>query len=89
MPAASEVTGSFGLPDERDFVGMARGCVRGTGAARDRTELALLLRSRGGGKTGDEEVFPSKAEFPKEVPLLGVTEPMLSSNALTSGGTGI
>lgn len=85
MPAASEVTGSFGLPDERDFVGMARGCVRGAEAGRDRTELALLLRSRGGGKMGDEEVFPSKTE----VPLLGATEPMLSSNALTSGGTGI
>ena len=89
MPEASEVTVSFGLPDERDFVGMARGCVRGAEAGRDRTELALLLRSRGGGEMGDEEVFPSKAEFPKEEPLLGTTALMLSSNALTSGGTGI
>ena len=88
VPAASEVTASFGLPDERDFVGMARGCVRGAEAVRDKTELALLLRSRGGGEMGDE-VFPSKAEFPKEGPLLDTTALMLSSNVLTSGGTGI
>lgn len=86
MPAASEVAVSFGLPEERDFAGMARGCVRGAEAGRVRTELALLLRSRGGGEMGDEEVFPpSKTEFPKEGPLLDT----LSSNALTSGGTGI
>jgi hypothetical protein len=67
---------------------MARGCVRAVVAGRDRTELALLLRSRGGGETGAEEVFPRRKEFPKDE-LLDTTALMLSSNILTSGGTGI
>lgn len=89
MPPTSEATVSFGLPAERDFWGMARGCVRAVGAGRDSTELALLLRSRGGGETGVEGVFPSRKEFPRAEPPLDVTALMLSSNILTSGGTGI
>ena len=89
MPPAREATVSFGLPDERDFWGMARGCVRAVEAGRDGTELALLLRSRGGGEMGAEEVFPSRKAFPEGEPLLDTTELMLSSNVLTSGGTGI
>jgi len=89
VPPASVAAVSFGLPDERDFVGMARGWVRGVEAGRDGTELALLLRWGGGGGAGDEEALPSKTEFPKEEPLLDTTALMLSSSALTSGGTGI
>ena len=55
---------------------------------RERTEFALLLWSKGGGETGEEVVFPSRTEFPKEVLLLEATAVMFSSNALTSGGTG-
>lgn len=86
VPPASEVTPSFGLPVERDFTGMGRGCVRGWEAGRDGIALALLRLSRGGGEMGDEVVFPSRTEFPL---LLGTTVVMLSSNVLTSGGTGI
>lgn len=86
---ASETTDSFGLPDERDLAGIASGCVRDAEEFRDRTAFALLLRSRGGGETGDEVVFPSNTEFPIEGLHLGTTVVMLSSNALTSGGTGI
>ncbi len=89
MPPASETTDSFGLPDGRGLAGMASGCVRDAEDVRDRTAFALLLRSRGGGETGDEVVFPSRTEFPREGLLLGITAVMLSSNALTSGGTGI
>jgi len=87
----SDVTGSFGLPVERDFVGMARGCVRGTEGAeadRDGTAPELLLRSRDGGGMEDNGDL-SGEEFTKELLLLDVTELMLSSNAFTSGGTGI
>jgi hypothetical protein len=64
--------------------------VRAVEGGRDRTELALLLRSRGGGgEMGAEGVFPSRKEFPRDEPPLDVTVLMLSSNVLTSGGTGI
>jgi hypothetical protein len=63
--------------------------VRDVEEVRDGTEFALLLCSRGGGETGDEVVFPSRTEFPREGLLLDTTAVMLSSNALTSGGTGI
>ncbi len=89
VPPASETTDSFGLPDERDLAGMASGCVRDAEVVRDKTAFALLLRSRGGGETGDEVVFPSRTEFPNEGLLLDTTAVMLSSNALTSDGTGI
>jgi hypothetical protein len=89
VPPASETTDSFGLPEERDLAGMASGCVRGAGDVRDRTAFALLLRSRGGGEAGDEVVFPSRTEFPREGLLFDTTAVMLSSNVLTSGGTGI
>jgi hypothetical protein len=89
VPPASVATVSFGLPDERDFVGIARGWVRGVEDGRDGTEFALFFRSRGGGRAGDEEVLPSKTEFPKEGPLLDTTALILSSSALTSGGMGI
>jgi hypothetical protein len=87
VPPASEVTDSFGLPLERDFAGMARGCVRGAEAGRDGTALALLLRSRGGGRTEDEVVLGTRGELPTL--LLDATALMLSSKVLTSGGTGI
>lgn len=89
MPPASETTDSFGLPDERDLAGMASGCVRDAEDGRDRTAFALLLRSRGGGETGDEVLFPGRTELPREGLLLDTTAVILSSNALTSGGTGI
>lgn len=89
MPPASETTDSFGLPEERDLAGMASGCVRDAEDVRDRTAFALLLRSRGGGETGDGVVFPGRTEFPGEGLLLDTTAVMLSSNVLTSGGTGI
>jgi hypothetical protein len=89
VPPASETTVSFGLPDERDLAGIASGCVRDVEEVRERTEFALLLWSKGGGETGDEVVFPSRTEFPKEGLLLDARAVMLSSNALTSGGTGI
>lgn len=89
MPPASETTDSFGLPDERDLAGIASGCVRDVEEVRERTEFALLLWSKGDGdgEMGDEVVFPSRGEFPKEGLLLDTAR--LSSNALTSGGTGI
>jgi len=69
---------------------MASGCVRDAVDVRDRTAFALLLRSRGGGgETGGEVVFPSRTEFPRVGLLLDTTAVMLSSNVLTSGGTGI
>jgi hypothetical protein len=89
VPPASEVTASFGLPPERDFAGMARGCVRGVEAFRVGTEIELLLRSREGGEMVDEVVLGSRGEFPKEGLLLDADTLMLSSNALTSAGTGI
>lgn len=89
MPPASVTTVSFGLPDERVLAGIASGCVRDVEEVRERTEFALLPRSKGGGETGDEVVFPSRTEFPKEGLLLDTTAVRLSSNALTSGGTGI
>jgi hypothetical protein len=85
----SEVSVSFGLPVERDFVGMARGCVRGADAFRDGTEIELLLRSREGGEMVGEVDLESRGEFPKEGLLLDAGGLMLSSNALTSAGTGI
>jgi hypothetical protein len=88
-PPVREATGSFGLPVERDFAGMARGCVRGVEALRDGTEFELLLRSREGGEMLDEVDLESRTEFPKEVLLLDAGELMLSSNTLTSAGTGI
>ena len=58
--------------------------------ARDGTAPELLLRSRDGGGMEDNADFPSREEeFPRGLPLLDVTGLMLSSNALTSGGTGI
>ena len=88
MPPASETTDSFGLPEERDLAGMASGCVRDAEDVRDKTAFALLLRSRGGGETGDGVVFPGRTGLPTGL-LLDTTAVMLSSNALTSGGTGI
>jgi hypothetical protein len=88
-PPVRDATDSFGLPVERDFAGMARGCVRGVDALREGTETELLLRSREGGKMLDEADLESRAEFPKEGLLLDAGAMMLSSNALTSAGMGI
>jgi hypothetical protein len=89
VPPANETTDSFRLPDERDFVGMASGCGRDAEDVRDRTAIALLLRTRGGRETWDDVVFPSRTEFPREGLLLDTIAGMLSRNALTLGGTGI